>query len=111
MAVRAKNSTLYNMVLEGFPNNVITQGQQYNFGEKLTVILYADINHHVGTPKQKQKKAGLTTISVDAQSSILLLYGTVCDDDTYTHIYIYHTLSSTRVLSRKDHQRNRRNRK
>ena len=29
--------------------------KQYNFGEKLTVILlYTYINHHVGTPKQTQ---------------------------------------------------------
>ena len=41
------------MVLKGFPN-VVTSGQQYNFGEKPTVTLYANINHHVGTPKQKQ---------------------------------------------------------
>ena len=29
----------------------ITLGQQYNFGEKPTVILYIYINRHVGTPK------------------------------------------------------------
>ena len=33
------------MVLKEFPN-AITQSQQYNFGEKPTVILlYTDINH------------------------------------------------------------------
>ena len=42
------------MVLKGFLN-VVALGQQYNFGEKPTVILlYADINHNVGTRKQKQ---------------------------------------------------------
>ena len=42
------------MVLKGFPNGV-TWGQQYDFGEKPTVTLYTYIiNHHVGTPKQKQ---------------------------------------------------------
>ena len=41
------------MVLKGFPN-VITSGRQYNIGEKPSVILYTYINHHVGTPKQKQ---------------------------------------------------------
>ena len=30
------------------------QGQQYNIGEKPTVTLYTYINHHVGTPKQKE---------------------------------------------------------
>ena len=38
------------MVLKGFPNGV-TQGQQYNIGEKPTVTY---INHHVEIPKQKQ---------------------------------------------------------
>ena len=38
-----------------FPlNNNNNKGQQYNIGEKPTVILYTYINHHVGTPKQKQ---------------------------------------------------------
>ena len=41
------------MVLKGFPNGV-TWGPQYNIGEKPTVTLYTYINHHVGTPKQKQ---------------------------------------------------------
>ena len=38
------------MALKGFPHG-ITQGQQYNIGEKPTVTLYTYINHHVGTPK------------------------------------------------------------
>ena len=43
------------MVLRGFPN-VITYGQQYNFEENPTVILYTDINNHVVTPKIKHKR-------------------------------------------------------
>ena len=39
--------------LKGFPN-VVTWGQQYNIGDKPTVILCTNFNHHVGTPKQKQ---------------------------------------------------------
>ena len=31
-------------------------GQQYNTGEKPTVILYTYINRHAGTPDKKQKK-------------------------------------------------------
>ena len=31
----------------------MTLGQQYNVGEKPTVILYTYINRHAGTPKQK----------------------------------------------------------
>ena len=38
------------MVSNGFPN-VITSGQQYNIGEKPSVILYTYINLHAGTPK------------------------------------------------------------
>ena len=33
----------------------ITLGQQYNVGEKPTVILYIYINRHVGTPKKTLK--------------------------------------------------------
>ena len=28
---------------------------KYNIGEKATVILYTDVNHNVGTPKQNQR--------------------------------------------------------
>ena len=42
------------MASKGFPT-VVTQGQQCNIGEKSTVILYTYINHHVGTPKQKER--------------------------------------------------------
>ena len=38
------------MVSNGFPN-VTTSGQQYNIGEKPSVILYTYINLHAGTPK------------------------------------------------------------
>ena len=31
----------------------VTSGQQYNFGERPTITLYTNIDHHVGTPKQK----------------------------------------------------------
>ena len=51
MAVGTKPLHTY-MVLKGFPNGV-TEGQQYNIGEKPTVTLYTYINHHVGTPKPK----------------------------------------------------------
>ena len=38
------------MVSNGFPNET-TSGQQYNIGEKPSVILYTYINLHVGIPK------------------------------------------------------------
>ena len=34
----------------------ITLGQQYNVGEKPTVILYTYINRHAGTPEKKRKE-------------------------------------------------------
>ena len=34
----------------------ITLGQQYNVGEKPTVILYIYINRHVGTPENINKR-------------------------------------------------------
>ena len=57
------------MVLKAFPN-VITLGQQYDFGEKPTVRLYTDINHHVGTPKQNIKKHYLvSSMNLEKQST------------------------------------------
>ena len=41
------------MILKEFPD-AVTLGQQYNIGERSTVILYTYINHHAGTPKQNQ---------------------------------------------------------
>ena len=38
------------MVSNGFPS-VTTSGQQYNIGDKPSVILYTYINLHAGTPK------------------------------------------------------------
>ena len=35
---------------------VVTLGQQYNIGEKPTVILYTYINRHAGTPEKKRNK-------------------------------------------------------
>ena len=34
----------------------ITLGQQYNVGEKPTVILYTYINRHAGTPAKHEKQ-------------------------------------------------------
>ena len=39
------------MVFNGVPQSmVVTLGQQYNVGEKPTVILYTYINHHAEPP-------------------------------------------------------------
>ena len=39
---------------------VITLGQQYNVGEKPTVILYTYINRHAGTPTKGKTKQPLS---------------------------------------------------
>ena len=40
---------------------VVTLGQQYNVGEKSTVILYTYINRHAGTPEKQQKQCSSTS--------------------------------------------------
>ena len=41
--------------LNGFPMEITLLGQQYNVGEKPTVILYTYINRHAGTQKKISK--------------------------------------------------------
>ena len=56
LAIKTKTS-------KGFPN-VTTSGQQYyNIREKPSVILYTNINHHAGTPKQQSRN----TVSLGVQ--------------------------------------------
>ena len=43
--------------------NVTTSGQQYNIGEKHSVILYTCINLHAGTPKPQSRNS----VSLGAQ--------------------------------------------
>ena len=44
---------------------VTSLGQQYNIGEKPTVILYTYINRHAGTPeKQRRLKSTLSNMVV-----------------------------------------------
>ena len=40
----------------GRGHEIVKLGQQYNIGEKPTVILYTYINRHAGTQKRKQRK-------------------------------------------------------
>ena len=40
---------------------VVPLGQQYNIGEKPTVILYSYINRHAGTPEKQQRQKRLST--------------------------------------------------
>ena len=51
MGSKAANTKPLHGILTGSPMQ-ITLGQQYNVGEKPTVILYIYINRHVGTPEK-----------------------------------------------------------
>ena len=39
---------------------VVTLGQQYNIGERLTVILYSYINRHAGTPDKERRQNSIS---------------------------------------------------
>ena len=58
-SVNVKNTTTINTKpLHGIETGspmVVTLGQQYNIGEKPTVILYTYINRHGGTPERQRK--------------------------------------------------------
>ena len=57
----------------------VTLGQQYNIGEKPTVILYTYINRHAGTPeKQRRQKSKSSNMVVIIDCNI------VCDDKVIT---------------------------
>ena len=49
--------------LNGFPCAVVTLGQQYNVGEKPTVVLYTYINRHAGTSEKQRKHKHCSTSS------------------------------------------------
>ena len=48
--------------LNGFPRVVVTLGQQYNVGEKPTVILYTYINRHAEPPANITKHKNNTVV-------------------------------------------------
>ena len=53
--------------LNGFPV-VVTLGQQYNTGEKPTVMLYTYINRHAGTPDKNKNKNILSVFVFSSHS-------------------------------------------
>ena len=58
---------------------VVTLGQQYNIGEKPTVILYTYINRHAGTP-EKQRRQNSTSSNM-----VVIIYCYIgCDDEVTT---------------------------
>ena len=50
---------------------VVTLGQQFDIGEKPTVILYTYINRHAGTP-EKQRKNKIKQKNMVHSNNILL---------------------------------------
>ena len=44
---------------------VVTLGQQYNIGEKPTVMLYTYINRHAGTPDKNKTETFLVHTKID----------------------------------------------
>ena len=80
---------------------VVTLGQQYNTGEKPTVMLYTYINRHAGTPtKTKQKHFECVCVfsshSFWASSSLDVPAG-VTQEEGHTGCLI-HLLSAVRAL-------------
>ena len=57
---------------------VVTLGQQYNIGEKPTVILYTYINRHAGTPEKQRKKT-------PPSKMVVIIYCYIgCEDEVTT---------------------------
>ena len=56
--------------LNGFPM-VVTLGQQYNIGEKPTVILYSYINRHAGTPDKQRRQKSTLSNNKDKSNTII----------------------------------------
>ena len=63
---------------------VITLGQQYNVGEKPTVILYTYINRHAGTPT-KGKTNNTSSNNKDKYNTIIETRTAEDDDDENLH--------------------------
>ena len=65
--------------LNGSPM-VVTLGQQYNIGEKPTVILYSYINRHAVTP-EKQRRQNSTSSNNEDESNTIIETRTEDHDD------------------------------
>ena len=60
---------------------VVTLGQQYNIGEKPTVILNTSIKLHAGTPEKERKHKHCSTSS----NMVVIIYWYIgCEDKTTT---------------------------
>ena len=63
----------------------VSLGQQYNIGEKPTVILYTYINRHAGTPENQRKQKHCSTSS----NMVVIIYCYIvgCEDEVITWHY------------------------
>ena len=68
---------------------VITLGQQYNVGEKPTVILYTYINRHAGTPTKKGRQTNTSSNNKDKYNTIIETSTTEDHDDENLHIQVH----------------------
>ena len=64
---------------------VVTLGQQYNVGEKPTVILYTYINRHAGTPEKQQQQKNVVHLS---SNTIVIIYCYIGCKDKATTWYL-----------------------
>ena len=64
---------------------VITLGQQYNVGEKPTVILYTYINRHAGTPTKGKTKQYIMSNNKDKYKTIIETRTAEDHDDENLH--------------------------
>ena len=63
---------------------VVPSGQQYNIGEKPTVILYTYINHQAGTPEKQRKQKHCSTSS----NMMVIIYCYIgCENEVTTWHY------------------------
>ena len=60
---------------------VVTLGQQYNIGEKPTVILYTCINRHAGTPEKQPRQNKNSTSS---NMVVVIIYCCIDYEDEVT---------------------------
>ena len=63
---------------------VVASGQQYNIGEKPTVILYTYIKRHAGTPEKQRKQKYCRTSS---NMVVVMIYCYMGCEDKITTLY------------------------
>ena len=70
---------------------VVPLGQQYNIGEKSTVILYTYINRHAGTPakQQRQNSCCVTSSNNSDQSNPIIATRTEDHDDVESSYQVH----------------------